>query len=142
VRFEDGHVRWYTVRGFGRVLVSAQARSAGDPLGAADLSSEERDVVALGCAPLTSLDAARSWRAARRLAAGEALCAQSAQPAPDVARGAAVTLSAARGAIQVSRELVAAHDAWTGERVRLRDPATGDVVKALVTGQAAARSLE
>jgi len=141
VRFGDGRVRWYSVRGLGAVLVSKRVVAVGEPLAGGDLVPAERDPIALGCTPLASLDASRRWRASRRLAAQQALCTHSLEPMPDVERGGAVTLSTSRGPITVSRVLVAANDARMGERVRLRDPDSGDVVAAIVTGAGAARGL-
>lgn len=139
VRFSDGRVRWYSVVGMAPVMTSAHALAAGAEVLPADLEQSERDVIALGCEPLTTLESDGHWRATRRLAAGEPLCKSSIEPAPQVQRGREVTLSSERGVIRVSRVLVANNDAWTGERVRLRDPDSGETVPAVVTGNGAAR---
>jgi flagella basal body P-ring formation protein FlgA len=141
VRFGDGRVRWYSVEGFGRVMTSVHALAAGAEVAATDLALSERDVIALGCEPLVELGDLRRWRATRRVAAGEPLCTHSIEPAPEVQRGHEVTVRAELGVIQVSRVLVANNDAWTGERVRLRDPASGETLQAVVTGAGAARGL-
>ncbi len=141
VRFADGRVRWYTVAGYRPVLVAAHVVESGAPLSSADATTAERDIVGSACEPV-SLDAGTRWRATRRLAADEALCAHALAPAPDVERDRSVTLTTERGAITAARVLVAAADARVGERVRLRDPATGEAVNAIVTGAAAARVLQ
>ena len=138
VRFSDGRVRWYSVVGIAPVMTSAHSLAAGAEIVPADLETAEHDVIALGCEPLMALGDMR-WRTTRRLAAGEPLCKSSIEPAPQVQRGRDVTLSTERGPIRVSRVLVANNDAWTGERVRLRDPASGETVPAIVTGNGAAR---
>jgi flagella basal body P-ring formation protein FlgA len=50
-----------------------------------------------------------------------------------------VTLTTQRGAVRVSRVLTAAADAHAGERVRLRDRASGATLMAIVTGPGHAR---
>jgi flagella basal body P-ring formation protein FlgA len=138
VRFADGRVRWYAVAGYRDVLVSARPLQGGDAVDAGDTRLESRDVLALGCEPMTTLDATSRWRARRRLAAGEVLCASTLEPAPDVERNRAVTLSARSGGIEVSRVLTASSDARLGERVRLRDRDGANLV-GIVTGPGAAR---
>lgn len=142
VRFADGRVRWYAVIALKPVLVSARGVERGAGFDAEDAELAERDVLSLGCEPVDSLDASRRWRAARRLATGDALCARDIEAVPDVERDQAVTLNARRGAVNASRVLTAASDAQLGERVRLRDRASGAVVVAIVTGPGAARLSE
>jgi flagella basal body P-ring formation protein FlgA len=141
VRFADGRVRWYAIAGMKPVLVSVHAVERGAAFAADDAQLAERDVFALGCDPI-HLDASRRWRAARRLAAGVALCARDVEAVPDVERDQAVTLNARRGAVNASRVLTANSDAHFGERVRLRDRASGAVIVAIVTGPGAARLSE
>jgi flagella basal body P-ring formation protein FlgA len=136
VRFADGRVHWYAVAGFRDVLVSARTIESGAPVSTADTRLESRDVLALGCEPLPELES--RWRARRRLAAGEVLCDSSIEPAPDVERNRAVTLTAHSGGIQVSRVLIATGDAHAGERVRQRDRSSGDSFIGIVTGPGAA----
>jgi len=137
VRFADGRVHWYAVAGFRDVLVSARAVESGAPVSATDTRVESRDVLGLGCEPVAELKS--RWRARRRLAAGEVLCDSTIEPAPDVERNRAVTLSAHSGGIQVSRVLIATGDAHAGQRVRLRDKSNGDSLIGIVTGPGAAR---
>lgn len=139
VRFTDGRVRWYAVVGMRRVLTSAHVVDVGAPLAGTDLAAAERDVIGLGCEPLAELPEAQRMRATRRLSSGDALCTQSIEKIPDVERGRSVVLSTQRGVITASRVLVAGSDAHAGERVRLRDPVTGDTVLAVATGAGAAR---
>src|SRR5688572_14236571 len=86
VRFADGRVQWYSVSGFRQVLVSAHIVEGGAALQAQDARLEERDVIALACEPMTALAAESRWRARRRLAAGEVLCARTIEPTPAVER--------------------------------------------------------
>ena len=79
---------------------------------------------------------------ARRLSAGIALCARDIELVPDVERDQPVTVNARRGVVNASRVLTADSDARFGERVRLRDRASGDRVVAIVTGPGAARLSE
>jgi len=139
VRFADGRVQWYAVAGYREVLVSAHTVDAGAAVTGSDARLESRDVFALGCEPMARIDDAQRWRARRRLAAGEALCATNLEPAPEVERNRAVTLSARSGGIEVSRVLVALNDARAGERVRLRDASSGASLIGIVTGAGQAR---
>lgn len=138
VRFADGHVRWYAIAGFRDVLVSAHAIEGGAPISAIEVRSESRDVLSLGCEPVSELRAEARWRARRRLAPGEVLCESTIEPAPEVERNRAVTLSARSGGVEVSRVVFAAHDARAGELVRLRD-AQGVNLTGIVTGTGRAR---
>lgn len=139
VRLAGGGVRWYSVAGFAPVRVSVRSIEAGAALAAADTATAERDVIALGCEPLTEIGGSVRLRATRRIARGEALCAGAVQVAPHVERDQPVVLRTQRGPISASRVLTATNDANTGERVRLRDPASGATVVAVVTGLGVAR---
>jgi len=139
VRFADGRVRWYAVAGFAPVLLSNRIVEAGAALAAADTARAERDVIALGCEPLTHIDSDRRLRVTRRIASGAPLCIDAVQAAPQVERNRPVVLRAQRGPVSASRVLTATRDANTGERIRLRDPASGATVVAVVTGQGVAR---
>jgi flagella basal body P-ring formation protein FlgA len=139
VRFADGRVRWFMVSGFAPILLSTHAIEAGAPLNAEDTFAAERDVIALGCEPLMNIDSGARMRATRRLAIGDAICANTVAPAPEIQRDRPVLLSTQRGPVSASRVLTATADAKAGERVRLRDPASGDTVIAIVTGPGFAR---
>jgi flagella basal body P-ring formation protein FlgA len=139
VRYADGHVAWFAVTGIRRVLVSAHALAARAAVTAADATADERDVLALGCEPVEQIDATARWRTTRPLVAGAALCASDLERAPEVERDGRVTCTTQRGAIRVSRVFTAAADARTGERVRLRDRASGATLMAIVTGPGLAR---
>jgi flagella basal body P-ring formation protein FlgA len=138
VRFGDGRVRWYVVSGFRPVAVATRALEYRDAVTASDVTVDERDVIGLGCEAV-EIDGERRWRAARRIGRGDALCARVVEPMPDIERNGPVLLSAHSGAVSVSRVLTAAADARAGERVRLRDRATGTTISAIVTGPGAAR---
>jgi flagella basal body P-ring formation protein FlgA len=142
VRFADGHVAWFAVSGFRPVLVSTRRIDAREAVGVQDTALADTDVVSLGCEPLVSFDATQRWRATRRLTTGAPLCANGLEPVPDVERDRPVTLSARRGAVSVSRVFIAATDAHAGERVRLRDRASGATIIAIVTGPGLARDAE
>lgn len=139
VRYADGHVAWFAVAGFRPVLVSSHVLEARAGVAAKDATSEDRDVLALGCEPLKTLDGDVRWRATRRLTTGTPLCTNDLERVPDVERDHAVTLTTQRGVIRVSRVLTAATDARAGERVRLLDPASGATLVAIVTGPGHAR---
>jgi flagella basal body P-ring formation protein FlgA len=139
VRFADGHVRWYEVAGYREVLVSTHAIDGAASLSGADARLESRDVLSLGCEPVSELRADVRWRARRHLTAGEVLCDSTIEPAPEVERNRAVTVSARSGGIEVSRVLIAIHDARAGERVRLRDR-EGVTLIGIVTGTGQARA--
>jgi flagella basal body P-ring formation protein FlgA len=139
VRYADGHVAWFAVAGFRPVLVSTHALEIRSAIEARDAAFEERDVLVLGCEPLSSLDPATRWRTTRRLGTATPLCAGDLERVPDVERDRPVTLTTQRGAVRVSRLLTAAADARAGERVRLLDRNSGDTLIAIVTGPGHAR---
>jgi len=139
VRFADGRLRWFSVEGYAPVLSSRYAVEAGASVTSTDVIEAERNVIALGCQPLTHIESDTRLRATRRLAAGEALCTDNVQAAPEIERDRPVVLSTQRGPVTVSRVLTATTDASAGERVRLRDPASGATFVAIVTGPGFAR---
>lgn len=138
VRLADERVRWYAVAGFSEVQVSAVALEVGDLVEPAHTLLAERDVIGAGC-PSMPVAISTRWRATRRLAAGEVLCTSDLEPVPEIQRDQPVTITAHRGAVSVSRQLVASSDGRSGEAVRLRDRATGEIVRAIVTGPGEAR---
>jgi flagella basal body P-ring formation protein FlgA len=138
VRFSDGRLRWYAVAGFRSVPVSTVALERGASVRLQLTELAERDVIASRCDPLM-WNAESLWRTKRRVAAGEALCAHVLETPPAVQREKPVTLHVRRGAVDVSRSLIAAADARVGESVRLRDRVSGDTVTAIVTGPAEAQ---
>jgi flagella basal body P-ring formation protein FlgA len=142
VRYADGRTRWFAVAGFRQVLVVTRPVDSGAQVLADHAASAERDVIALACEPISRLDDAKRWRATRRLATGEALCVGSVEIAPAVERDRPVTLTTQHGVVSASRVLTATTDAHAGEVVRLRDPASGATVIAIVTGSRTARVSE
>jgi flagella basal body P-ring formation protein FlgA len=140
-RHRDGRVRWYSVTGYRAVPVITQSVEPGATLDVAVTRVEQREVVADACIP-ADFAAGGRWRATRRLAANAALCAHDVELAPDVERERPVTLTVERAGVSVSRELTAAADARAGERVRLRDRASGANLIAIVTGPGTARVLQ
>jgi flagella basal body P-ring formation protein FlgA len=138
VAFSDGRVRWYAVSGFSTVYVSRVPLESGARVNLEQVEQAQKDVIGIGCLPL-ALDPSLAWRTTRRLSRGDTLCAHSVEVAPEVAREQRVTLNARQGAVDVSRQMIAASDARLGERVRLRDRATGATLIAIVTGQGEAR---
>ena len=131
VRLADGRVRWYSVAGFAPCWSARTSVESGAALAAADSATAERDVIALGCETVDG-DRRQRWRAPRGASPWRGACARSrAARAATWSAISAVTLSAnAARSHSVSRVLIATADAHAGERVRLRDPASGDTVMA------------
>ena len=128
-------VVWFAVRGM-QALPSARtdirARTALVP----DLCEEiVHDALALRCSPIESSAALAGVRAARSIRAGEAICAQALEPRPAVGRGEDVTVISTAGAVQIVGRAVAQEDGIVGQVLRVRNPSSGEVYSAAVSGE-------
>jgi len=127
----------FQVRAWRPVLVARRDLAAGAPLGAADLRSEERDVLALGQRAAPAV-AAPSWdgvRLAAALAEGDVLSAHHLVPAGAVRRGDRVKLLVRDAALRIETAAVVQEDGIAGARVRVLPASGSEAVAARVIGQ-------
>ncbi|HVI96828.1 MAG TPA: flagellar basal body P-ring formation chaperone FlgA, partial [Anaeromyxobacter sp.] len=73
-------------------------------------------------------------RARRPVAAGEPLTRAQVEAAPEVARGAAATLRARRGAVELESRVEILEDGFAGQSVHVRLPGASSAIAARVTG--------
>jgi flagella basal body P-ring formation protein FlgA len=128
-------VVWFAVRGM-QALPSARtdirARTALVP----DLCEEVvHDALALTCSPIESPAAIAGMRAARTIRAGEAICAQALEPRPAVGRGENVNVISTAGAVQIVGRAVAQEDGIVGQVLRVKNPSSGEIYSAAVSGE-------
>lgn len=128
-------VVWFAVRGM-QSMPSARTdirvRSALVP----DLCEDAiHDVLALTCSPIESPAALAGKRAARTIRAGEPICAQSIEPRPPVGRGEDVAVISTAGAVQIVGRAVAQEDGIVGQVLRVKNPSSGEIYSAAVSGE-------
>lgn len=82
--------------------------------------------------PGTSLDGMRARKALR---AGDVLCAGDMEPKPPVSRGERVVVHSAAGLVTVVATAIAEQDGAVGDRLRVRNPGSGELYEALVTAE-------
>ena len=128
-------VVWFAVRGM-QALPSARTdirvRTALVP----DLCEDVvHDALALTCSPIESPAALSGMRAARTIRAGEPICTQSIEPRPAVGRGEDVSVISTAGAVQIVGRAVAQEDGIVGQVLRVKNPASGEIYSAAVSGE-------
>lgn len=120
---------------FRAVVVSTRPLVRGQPIGTADVTLEERDVLAGGGHLLLALEDAIGRSPRRNLPANTPLTASSVEMPVLVRRGEHVSLAARAGGITVTATGEALSDGRSGEQIRVRNLQSRRVVEATVTGQ-------
>ncbi len=128
------------IQQFGQVLVLANARARGELLSSADLRLEERDLAQLNGAYLSQLDAATDMVLRRAVRPGTVLSASMLERPKLVLRGQRVQVIAGMGALAVASEGEALSDAAAGERVRVRNLSSRQVLEGVVDPQGRVRA--
>jgi len=116
----------------GQVLVLAQPLPRGTQLQTSHLRLERHDVGSLSTGYLADLDEARDMVLRRALQAGTVLTPQMVEPPRLVRRGQRVTLLAEGASVAVRVEGEALGDGARGERVKVRNLSSKNVVEGLV----------
>jgi flagella basal body P-ring formation protein FlgA len=135
VAVDDRHLLWFAVRGYRNVVVAVRSLAARSDAAEADFVLEERDVLGLPCAPLVDLTGVAGTWTRRSVRAGDVLCGDSLEPKPPVVRGAQVSVVYSTPRIRVVSTARAEKDAKLGERLPVRNPATGEIYFAVATGR-------
>ncbi|HSI60755.1 MAG TPA: flagellar basal body P-ring formation chaperone FlgA [Ideonella sp.] len=117
------------------VVVASRALPANQPLAAADLALERRDVSAVRDA-LSDIDAVEGLSGRRALKAGQVVQKGLLIEPLLVKRGALVRIVARTGPVEVSASGEALDAGRRGEIVRVRNVNTGKVIRARVAGDA------
>jgi len=114
------------------VVVLTGVAERGAPLGAAALKLEPREVSGLVQGYLTDLAATENMVLKRQMPPGTVLNPSLLAPERVVLRGERVRIRAGGGPIAISVEGEALADAALGERVRVRNIASGNIVEGVV----------
>lgn len=114
------------------VLVAARSLGRGTLLGGSDVRAERRDVLRLPYGYLTDPDRVGDLRLSRSVSAGAALNPGMLAERLLVERGRAVTIVARSGAISIRASAIAMDGGVAGDRVRVRNLASGRIVSAVV----------
>lgn len=134
VAVDESRPLWFAVRGFRTVAVAARNLAARSAAAAEDFTLEERDVLGIGCTPLADLGAVAGTWTRRNVRAGDVLCGDALEPKPPVARGAEVAVVYSAQRIRLVAKARAERDANLGERLPVRNPTTGEIYFAVVSG--------
>jgi flagella basal body P-ring formation protein FlgA len=134
VAVDDARLEWFAVRGFRTVVVAARSLAARSDAAEDAFALEERDVLGIGCTPLTDLAGVAGNWTRRRVRAGDVLCGDALEPKPPVVRGTQVAVVYAAPRIRLVATARAERDAKLGERLPVRNPATGEIYFAVATG--------
>jgi len=130
------------IRVYRPVLVATRELRRGEPIGAADVALEERNVLAAaGAPPLTQAADVVGLNARRTIAPGTLLSAGLVELPVLVRRGDRLGVSARSGGITVQINGEALGTARLGERVRVRNLQSGRVIDAVVTGSGSAEAI-
>jgi flagella basal body P-ring formation protein FlgA len=114
------------------VLVARRSLSRGDVPAAADFESARRRMPGLASAFVSDASMLGVHRLRRPVAAGEALAADMLESPPLVRRGQRVTAVSRSAGIEVRVAADAMANATAGDRLRLRNPASGRVLEGTV----------
>lgn len=117
------------------VLVLAAPRSRGELLTAEHVRVETRDVAQLSGGYLTRVEDAEQQMLRRPIAPGTILTRHLLEPQKLVLRGQRVRVTAGSGRFQVTSEGEALADAAAGERVRVRNLRSRQVIEGTVEGE-------
>jgi flagella basal body P-ring formation protein FlgA len=125
---------WFSVSGFQPVLTARSRIEPGSTVDAVAVSIDERDVLALGCKPMTSTDELMNMRARRGFAENAVLCLDGFEPRPAVSRGELVLVRSVAGPITVTAKGIALQDGSLGAILKIKNPDNRRTYFAAVTG--------
>lgn len=126
---------WFAVSGT-RPILTAQADIPARAVLTPELSGYvPQDALALACTPVQSPAALSGMRAKRSIHAGAAICTESIERRPAVGRGEDVTVVSTAGAVTIVGRAVAQQDGRIGEVLRVKNPSSGEVYFAAVSGE-------
>lgn len=123
------------------VAVTSAPVNANQPLGASDVMLERRDVTQVAD-PVSVLDAAVGQSSRRSLRAGEVLRASQLTAPIAVKRGDSVTMQARQDGIEVSMAGEALDAGARGAVVRVKNSASGQIVRMRVLGAGAVQPVD
>jgi len=121
------------------VAVAAGNIQRGQVLSAADVVFEPRDLATTGGPCVTSLDEIVGMRARVGFRQGQLLVARMLEAPPAVQRGDAVVLQAVAGCVLISAPAVAKQDGRVGDRILVRNQATGKELTARIIDKSTVR---
>jgi len=126
---------------FRPVVVAARDLGRGEAIGPADVAVEERDALAVGAPPLTDPGQAIGLTARKPVAAHTVLSENVVEMPIAVRRGDRISVTAQSGDVAVRITGEALGTARRGERVRVRNVQSGQVIDAVATGSGTADAI-
>ena len=127
-------IYWYAVSGFQQALSAARHIGFGQALDAHDAVEGERDVLAVGCEPLTQAGELSGMRARRSIGLNDVICVSAVEPRPLVSRGDEVTVTYVGANVVLTTHGIAEKDGTAGETLLIRNPRSRDEFRAVVSG--------
>jgi flagella basal body P-ring formation protein FlgA len=120
------------VRSFADVLVSADRLSSRDIIDEDSFVLERVDITDLREQPVTSMDDVLGYRLTRNLRRGAVLTMRAVEPFPDMEQNASVTIVFTAGLCTVTARGQSLQDGYIGETVRVKNEASGKIIRAEV----------
>ncbi len=117
------------------VVVAARILPARQPIPAAALVLESRDVGAFGARAAATAATVAGKLPRRTIRAGEVVLENLVADSPDVARGQRVSVEVESGAARLSLEAQAQTAGRVGDRIQLKNPQSGRRFRAVVSGK-------
>ena len=97
--------------------------------------SDERAPWQPTCEVVSQSTSLQGMRARKALRAGDALCADDVEPKPPVSRGEPVVVHSTAGLVTVVSKGIAEQDGAIGDRLRVKNPSSGELYLAVVTAE-------
>jgi flagella basal body P-ring formation protein FlgA len=106
-----------------------------EPIPTAAVRTDERAPWEPTCEVVHPGTSLQGMRARKALRAGDLLCAGDMEPKPPVSRGEQVVVRSSAGLVSVQSKGIAEQDGVVGERLRVRNPSSGEFYLALVVAE-------
>lgn len=126
---------WFGVSVTSEVLVAARDLALGTVLSPDDVVLRVAEVAGAPGTPVESLQVIRGQRVSHPLAAGEILVLEAIEPAPAIARGERLVVTARAGPVRIEAMALALEDGREGESIRVRNPDGRARYEVVVTGR-------
>jgi len=125
---------WFEVEARKEVAVAARAIPSGSRIGSDQLKTVTADVAALGARPLMPADDVSRSITIGPIAEGQVLTEDLFRRVPPVVAGDEVRMQVERGALHIEARGVALESGESGQKVRVRNSGSGEVLVAYVAG--------
>jgi flagella basal body P-ring formation protein FlgA len=135
----DGRVQavnvWYAVRGYRQLVVANAAIRTGAALTQSNVVMGEANIFEGACEVPNEPTFWFDTRAKHNFGPGDPICAQGIEPMPLVLRGESVAVKSISGPVTITARGVAQQDGGLGKIMRIKNPGSGEIFTAAVSGR-------